>query len=214
MDLDNLQPLSCFFCFIWAVRTPIDIVTFIATRCVFCHKITDGQTNLRFCFSPPPTPLAVMPPLSSLHISGVFTLTDGIRNADPTYYMQYLTALEFSDDTNFINVSVRKFTPTVESLYEDRTFVFMVAKAALPPGEDGMLDSINCTPFGSPSEGFALCIPPEPTHTAFATGVVSRVRAGAAIKSFDLTIVEYVRDERRTFDIRYVSLSIYLPLHY
>ena len=129
---------------------------------------------------------------------------------DPAYYAQYLSALEFPDDSKFINVSIRKFTPSVEDLHADGSLVFLVAKAAFPPGGDGMLDSIYCTPF-RPLEGFAEALPPEPTHIAFVTGVVSDVSdvdSSGASRSFTLTTSEYVRDLRRAFEIRCVSLLI------
>jgi len=116
----------------------------------------------------------------------------------------YLSALEFSNIEQFINVSIRKFTASTENLLEDDTFVFMVAKAALPTGEDGMLDSIYCTPFIPPPEGFQQCYPPQPTHTMFITGTVTKAETIGPTRSFTLGVSEYVRDERRTFNIRYV----------
>ena len=152
----------------------------------------------------PPT----MAPLSSRHISGVFSLSEGSRDTDPTYYAQYLSALEFHDDNRFINVSIRKFTPSAEALCPDDSLVFLVAKAALPPGGDGMLDSIYCTPF-RPLEGLDQALPLDPTHIAFVTGVVSDVSDAVGYgpnRSFTLTTSEYVRDLRRAFEVRYVSL--------
>jgi len=138
-----------------------------------------------------------MAPLSSCHITGIFSLSEGTRNVEPSYYASYLSALEFIDDTKFINVSVRKFTPSADVLYADDSFVFMVAKAALPAGEDGMLDSIYCTPFKSTPEDFQSSVPPEPTHTAFITGTVGRVDSSGPTRSFVLTTSEYVRDEHQ-----------------
>ena len=139
---------------------------------------------------------------SSCLISGVFPLSEGSRNVDPSYYATYLSALEFIDDKNFINVSIRKYTASTDSLYVDDSFVFMVVKAALPAGGDGMLDSIHCIPFVSPSGGFQPCYPSESTHTAFVTGTINSVDNTEPIRSFTLATSEYVRDERCTFDIR------------
>jgi len=154
-----------------------------------------------------------MAPLSSCHISGVFSLSDGSRDTDPAYYAQYLSALEFHDSDKFINVSIRKFTPSVEALHADGSLVFLVAKAAFPPGDDGMLDSIYCAPFRPIAEDLDQALPFEPTHIAFVTGVVSDVSdvgssgiSTGVTKSFTLTASEYVRDVRRAFEIRYVSL--------
>ena len=160
---------------------------------------------MRFLLFPLFAQTAHMAPSSCL-ISGVFPLSDGSRNADPSYYATYLSALEFTKDENFINVSVRKYTALTDTLYVDDTFVYMVAKAALPTGEDGMLDSIHCAPFTSPSGGFEPCCPSKPTHTAFVTGTVSGVDTSTSIRSFTLTTSEYVRNERRAFDVRYVLL--------
>ena len=153
-------------------------------------------------------PPLVMAPLSSCHILGIFSLSGGSRNTEPTYYVQYLSALEFTDDNKFINVSICKFTPSTDILYADDSFVFMVAKAVLPVGGDGMLDSIYCTPFKSSLDTFQSSLPPEPTHTAFITGTVSSVGSSGPTRSFTLTASEYVRDERRTFDIRFVLLAV------
>lgn len=143
-----------------------------------------------------------MPPLSSCHIAGVFCLSEASRNSDPTYYAQYLSSIEFSDDSKYIDISIRKFTPSTDGLYVQNTFVFMVAKAALAAGEDGMLDSIYCTPFDSPVDAPSP-LPPDPTHTAFVTGEVTVLDTSEpATRSFTLSVSEYVRDERRTFDIR------------
>ena len=157
---------------------------------------------------PRPHPLHTMAPPSSCHISGVFSLSDGSRSTEPSYYATYLSALEFIDDEKFINVSVRKFTASTDTLYTDDSFVFLVAKAVLPAGEDGMLDSIYCTPFVSPPEGFESFHPPGPTHTASVTGTVSSVNTNGSTRSFTLTTSEYVRDERRTFTVRFVSPQI------
>ena len=143
-------------------------------------------------------------PLASCHISGIFSLSGGFRYTEPAYYAEYLSSLEFPVDHKFINVSVRKFTPSSESLLPDNSFVFMVAKAALPAEEDGMLDSIYCTPFNPSSEGSEQPITANPTHTAFVTGTVRSVNSDGPIRSFTLTTGEFVRGEARTFDIRFV----------
>ena len=151
-----------------------------------------------------------MAPLSSCHICGVFSLSEGSREAGATYYARYLSALQFHDDSKYINVSIRKFTPTTEALHTDNSLVFLTAKAALLPGDDGMLDSIHCTPF-RPLEGLGEALPLEPTHIAFVTGVVSNigdVGSSGVTRSFTITASEYVRDLRRAFEIWYVSLLI------
>jgi len=149
-----------------------------------------------------------MAPLSSCLISGIFSLSDGSRDTDLSYYVQYLSAVEFHDETKYINVSIRKFTPSAEALHADGSLVFLVAKAAFPPGDGGMLDSIYCVPF-RPIEDLDQALPVEPTHVAFVTGVVSNVGnvSGSGVnRSFTLTVSEYVRDLRRAFEIRYVFL--------
>lgn len=165
------------------------------------------QTYIYAC-APAPSrshPPYTMAPSSSCYISGVFSLSQGSRNTGPSYYATYLSALDFTDDDKFINVSIRKYTASTETTYTDDSFVFMVAKAALPTGADGMLDSIHCTPFISPPDGFQQCLPPDPAHTAFITGTVSSTGGSDSVRSFTLTTSEYVRDERRTFNVRYVS---------
>ena len=142
---------------------------------------------------------------SSCLISGIFLLSEGTCNTEPSYYATYLSALEFADEDKFINISIRKFTASADLLYPDGTSVFVVTKAALPTREDGMLNVIHCTPFISSTGGFEPCCPLEPTHTIFVAGTVSNVNTTGSIRSFIVTTLEYVRDERRTFNIRFVS---------
>ena len=129
-------------------------------------------------------------------------------------YAEYLSSLEFPVDDKFINVSVRKFTPTSENLLADNSFVFMVAKAAIPVEGDGILDSIHCTPFTPLPEGSEQPITVNPTHTAFVTGTVRSVTSDRPTRFFTLTTGEYVRGEQRTFDLRFVLLYIYICFVY
>ena len=150
----------------------------------------------------------IMAPLSSCHISGVFSLSDGSRDTDLAAYAQYLAAIEFHDDNRYINVSIRMFTPSMEALYADNSLVFLVAKVVFLPRDEGMLDSIYCTPF-RPLKGLNQGLPLEPTQIAFVTGVVSDVSNATsheATRSFTLTTSEYVRDVRHAFEVWYVSL--------
>ena len=136
-----------------------------------------------------------MAPLLFCHILGVFSLSGGSHNTEPTYYAQYLSALEFTDDNKFINISIHKFTPSADILYADGSFVFMVAKAILPVGGDGMLDSIYCTPFKSSPDTFQSSLPPKPMYTVFITGTVSSIGSNGSTRPFTLTVSEYVCDE-------------------
>jgi len=178
------------------------------------HHWSHGElSDINVCGLFPPLPCSHLPhtmmaPPSSCRISGVFSLSEGSRNTEPSYYATYLSALEFTDDEKFINISIRKFTTSSDILYTDNSFVFVVAKAVLPAGGDGMLDSIHCVPFTSPPEGY----PPEPTHTAFVTGTVSGVNDNGSIRSFTLTTSEYVCDEWHSFNIRFVFHQVYLAL--
>ena len=145
-----------------------------------------------------------MPSTSSFLISGIFFLSDSARSANPSYYTHYLSALDFLDADQFINISIRKYTPPSEPLYAEQTIVFLVAKAALPAGEDGMLDVIHCTPFQSSWEDFKDCLPPSPTHTASVTGTITAIDNVGSTRSFTVNASEYVRDERCGFTIRSV----------
>lgn len=156
---------------------------------VFPHIITHGT--------------AMAPPSSCL-ISGIFTLSDGSRNSDLQYYTTYLSALDFVDPDKFLNISIRKYTAPADALYADGTFVYVVAKAALPGGDDGMLDPIHCTPFQFP---LGDNIPPDPTHVAFITGTINSTSDNGSVRSFTLAVSEYVRDERRHFSVRFVPHS-------
>ena len=145
-----------------------------------------------------------MAPASSFLISGIFLLSDGSRSTNPPYYAQYLSALDFLDPEPFINISIRKYTPPSEPLCTEDTVVFLVAKAALPAGEDGMLDTIHCTPFQSSWENFQGSLPSGPTHTASVAGTIGAISNVGVTRSFMVNASEYVRDERRGFTIRSV----------
>ncbi|KAF9645223.1 hypothetical protein BDM02DRAFT_3189904 [Thelephora ganbajun] len=144
-----------------------------------------------------------MAPASSFLISGIFFLSDGTRAANPSYYTHYLSALDFVDTDQFINISIQKYTPPSEPLYVDETIVFLVAKAVLLPGEDSMLDTIHCTPFQLPWEDFKSCLPSIPTHTALVTGTISTINNVGSTHSFTVNVFEYVCDERCRFTIRF-----------
>ena len=147
-------------------------------------------------------------PLATCHISGIFLLSAGIRQTESKYYVEYLSTLALPSYPKLITVSVRKFAPPCEALLPDGSHVFMVAKVALPPGEDGMLDSIFCTPFNPPSESSEDPIAKfSPTHTVFVTGTVCNVNGNGPTRSFTLTTGDYVYNKRRTFDIRFVPFS-------
>jgi len=193
-----------------ALQPPLLPVVRSDRNCVIpptCHcGHTMGVSRFKYVRGsapPPPYPPHEMAPSSCL-ISGVFPLSEGTRNADPSYYATYLSALEFINDERFINVSIRKYTASSDDLYADDSFVFMVAKAALPAGGAGMLDPIHLTPFISPPEGLHSYYPPEPTHIASITGTVSSTDDSGPTRSFTLATSEYVRDERRTFNVWFV----------
>ena len=133
-----------------------------------------------------------------------FSHSDGARNSDPQYYTTYLSALDFIDPDKFLNISIRKYTAPADALYADGTFVYVVAKAALPTGGDGMLDPIHCTPFQS---SLTDDIPLDPTHVAFITGTVDSTSSDGSIRSFTLAVTEYVRDEWRAFNVRFVPVQ-------
>lgn len=123
---------------------------------------------------------------------------------NPSYYTEYLSALDLLNPDRPINISIRKYTPPSEPLYPDGTIVFLVAKAALPGKEDGILDVIHCTPFESSWDDFKDCLPAGPIHTASVTGTISAISNVGPIRSFTVNASEYVRDERRAFPIQYV----------
>jgi len=123
---------------------------------------------------------------------------------NPSYYTQYLSTLDFLNPDQFINVLIHKYTPPSEPLYAEETVVFLVAKAALAAGEDGMLDTIHCTPFQSSWENFQGSLPPGPTHVASVTGTIGAVSNVRATRSFTVNASKYVRDEHRGFSIQYV----------
>lgn len=175
-------------------------------RCTFPHHpLTDPLINPTDD-RPRPTRHNTMP-LLSCHVSGIFPLSGGFRRSDPSYYAEYLSSLEFPVDDKFINVSVRRFTPTSESLLADNSFVFLVAKAAIPADGDGMLDTIHCTPFTPLPPGSEQPITIDPTHTAFVTGTVRSISNGDdSVRSFTVLTGEWVRGEQRTFDLRFVVL--------
>ena len=152
-----------------------------------------------------PTPLAkhTMAPPSSFVISGIFSLSEGIRSTEQRHYVDYLSAIDFVDPNDFLNVSVRKYTALAEPLHEDHALVFMVTKGALPVADsEGMLDTIYCAPFESSSVD-------NTTHVAHVAGTVTSVSNNdMTTRSFTLSVTEYVRGERRTFPVMFVCALI------
>ena len=146
-----------------------------------------------------------MAPPSSFLISGIFALSGGDRHPDQRHYTNYLSSIDFVNPNDFLNVSIRKYTPLAESLYEDQTLAFVVAKAILPADEEGMLDAIYCAQFES---SVADHLPQNPTHIAHAAGIVTSVDNGVITRTFTLSVSEYVRSERRNFSVKYIHLLI------
>ena len=146
-----------------------------------------------------------MAPPSSFVISGIFSLSEGIRSTEQRHYVDYLSAIDFVDPDDFLNVSVCKYTTLAEPLHEDHTLVFMVAKGALPVADsEGMLDTIYCAPFESSSVDTI-------THVAHVAGTVTSVSNNdMTTRSFTLSVTEYVRGERRTFPVMFVCALIHL----
>ena len=150
-----------------------------------------------------------MAPPSSFLLSGIFALSGGDRLSDQRHYTNYLSSIDFVNPNDFLNVSVRKYTPLAESLYEDQTLVFVVAKAVLPTDEEGILDAIYCAQF----ESFqAEDLPQISTHVANAAGTVTSVDNGPILRTFTLSVSEYVRSDRRNFSIKYVCVLIFPAL--
>ena len=146
-----------------------------------------------------------MAPASSFLISGIFFLSEGARSTSPSYYVNYLSALDFINSKQFINISIRKYTPPSEPIQPNETIVFLVAKAALPAGEEGMLDAVHCTPFQLSWEDFKDCLPLIPTHTTSAVGTIGPVHTNTgSTRSFTINVSEYVRDKCRGFTVRFV----------
>lgn len=154
-----------------------------------------------------PNPHHEMAPASSFLIYGVFCLSDGSRMTNPSYYTEYLSALDLIDPNQPINISIRKYTPPSEPLYADGTIVFLVAKAALPANEDGILDVVHCTPFELSWEDFKDCLPSGPIHAASVTGTIGAIGNAGPTRSFTVNASEYVRDEHRVFPIQFVFPS-------
>ena len=152
-------------------------------------------------YYPPPAIYNTMAPPSSCIISGVFSLFDGSRDSNTRYHATYFSPLDSADPSTPVNISIRKYTPLVDPIYEEGSLVFIVGKAALFTGEDIVLDSIHCTSFNPSVEA----LPGDLTHTAFVAGVVSAVDDSMpARRSFTLSVSEYVHDERRAFHVWFV----------
>ena len=150
-------------------------------------------------------PSCTMIPFSSCIVTGVFYLTSPKRGGNCA---TYLSAIDFPSNTEdcAINIAIKKYTHTSQPLFVNGTFVFLVAKAFLPPGEEGTLDALVCTSF-QPSEegGFQQSYSANPAHTAIVTGKV--VEGDSKGRSFTLSATEYVQGLRRTFSVRYVTFT-------
>ena len=52
-----------------------------------------------------------MAPLTSCLVSGVFAIEGGRRETEKPFYATYLSTLDFVDPENFLDVSVRNYSP-------------------------------------------------------------------------------------------------------
>ena len=144
------------------------------------------------------------------HIAGIFSLIHGSRQIESRHLAEYFSSIALCD-RRFIGVTINKFSSPSEALLPDNSFVFIVAKATLKPGEEIILDTIFCAPFNPLSFMGSEDPVAFPSNTAFITGTLRAIGGNAnRIRTFTLTTSEYVRGERHTFDVTFVlSLTSY-----
>ena len=147
-----------------------------------------------------------MPCPTSFTITGIFGLSHGKRlEFGKPNTASYLSAIDFIDPELGLNVSLRKYTPADEDLYEERALVFISAKAVLPIGKDGMLDIIYCAPVLFLRE----ILPLGSTHIASVAGVVGAAGPGAPDRSFTLSGMNHVFGGAHQFIVGFVSMATY-----
>ena len=152
-------------------------------------------------------------PLSSSLISGIFVLSEGTRHQ---YYNSYRSAIEFAhltDNAGLLGVTVWDRTPRAP-LYdsEDCPLVFLLAKAAFPANEEGILDAVHIASFVTP---ILDSIPPPTTgQIAHIVGIITSVDDDpSGIRTFAVEAVQLLCSERYCFTTRFVCLFICFIIH-
>ena len=150
-----------------------------------------------------------MAPPTSFMMSGIFTLSFGLKTTETPGYHVYTTAVNFIDPRVSVRVSVRLYAPD-QALHGNGTLAYIVARAAFPTTGAGRLDAMHYVLLGTSSPEV---MPSQSTHAAFVAGTVTRVGTaepgggGPLGQSFSLAVSEWARGERHYFDVRRVSTT-------
>lgn len=187
----RLHPLSCF-CFLLSFAVCYFTPQRTSRRPPFPHfSMTTSNTTPQSCI-----------------VFGNFALAGGRRvQSGATWYNHYHTAILTSTADSAMQAQLRVYSPRHDVPVADDTVAFVVARAYLPPTSSGaaLLEALHCFPY--PGDASAPDYDEHlPVIPAFVTalGVVRAVHPPSSLdhdKRISLEVGEWIRDERKTFNI-------------
>lgn len=144
-----------------------------------------------------------MAPPTSFVTTGVFCLSHGSHPHEGGCYASYLSAIDFVDLEGYLSVSIRRHAVAEEWLFENKTPVPMTARAVLPIGQEGMLETI----YSSRSSCERKDLPSIANNAAFVAGTM--VKNNLQDGELTLSGSELFSGERRVFTVMSVSIATY-----
>lgn len=163
--------------------------------------------------------------MSAFIISGFFSLTSGRRirtdvarpngTSQGVYYVHYETIVQCSQ-SGPISAELRKYSPPGESVLQNDTIAYVVAKAYMPPPNmprTFLLEAIHIAPEpGDPSsDDYEDSVPDFPFPSFFIQGTVSeehKVDEGGIV-NFPVNVSDYVRGNNKKSTVTYVLLLFF-----
>ena len=166
--------------------------------------------------------------MSSCHIDGFFAIANGNRarvnkpfhnptttataGSPGTWYTYYDTTITCITQV-FAAAQIRVYSPPGEPIFPDQTVVFLIGKLCIQPGTpQAFIDATHIRPIpGDPSDpNYEDRVPDFPNSHVDGVGIVSGQHEVLEDRSrvFPVTVSEYVREEVKSFQIRYVFFSV------
>ena len=163
--------------------------------------------------------------MSAFIISGFFSLTSGRRirtdvprsngTSQGVYHVYYETIVQCSQ-TDLITAELRKYSPPGETVLQNDTIAYVVAKAYMPPPSmprTFLLEAIHIAPEpGDPtSDDYEESVPDFPFPSFFIQGTVSdehKVDEGGVV-NFPVNVSDYVRGNNKKSTVMYVFSCFY-----
>lgn len=170
----------------------------------------------------------LFPPMSAFTISGFFGLASGRRvrteisksngSTQGVYYMTYITSIQCSN-SDPVSAELRKYSPPGDSVFQDDTIAYVIAKAFVPPGTvtgNILLEALHIAPVpGDPASfNYVNSVPDFQFPAVFAHGTVCGEAEGDqnSVVTFPVSVSDYIRGS--TMQTTLMFFSFLFPLFF